>query len=187
MTRSPDQYQSMPVGVVVRRTPGVTRWQKWAWRAVAVLPGAAPADWKVLREEGDVCEFHAATLKLELFAGESEAYLTTVSDKEPAVYVVMRAAVDTDRPLDAFLITASPFEAQDYTDNGEDIVEKIPMPKGLIAWVREFAMTHYEEEAFIKRRRDRKDINGTEAGVGDPRISQMTDVYRAPSRKGDAA
>lgn len=31
-------------------------------------------------------------------------------------------------------MTASPYEAQDYEDNGEDIVEKILMPEGLIAW-----------------------------------------------------
>ena len=26
----------MPVGVVVRRAPGVTRWAKWSWRVSAV-------------------------------------------------------------------------------------------------------------------------------------------------------
>ena len=58
---------SMPVGIVVRRTPGVTRWAKWAWKVVAVLPGAGPANWRELRREGDAVEYHAATLTLDLW------------------------------------------------------------------------------------------------------------------------
>ena len=50
---------AMPVGVVLRRTPGVTRWAKWAWTAVAVLPGAGPGNWRELRREGDAVEYHA--------------------------------------------------------------------------------------------------------------------------------
>ncbi|MEM8627539.1 MAG: DUF3305 domain-containing protein, partial [Pseudomonadota bacterium] len=40
----------LPVGVVVRRTPGVSRWAKWHYQPIAVLPGAGPAHWKTLRE-----------------------------------------------------------------------------------------------------------------------------------------
>lgn len=187
MIRNPQQYQSMPMGIVVRRTPGATRWAKWAWRAVAVLPGARPADWAILREEGDVAEFHAQTVQLELHGAESEAYLTGISDKEPAIYVVMRGTDDAARPFHVTLVTASPYEAQDYADNGDDIVEKVPMPAGLVAWVRDFAQAYFEEEVFVKRRRDRKRVDGAEDGVGDARIAQLTDVYRAPARKGTVA
>ena len=44
----------MPLGVVLRRTPGATRWVRHAWRAVAVLPGAGPADGRVLRDEAEL-------------------------------------------------------------------------------------------------------------------------------------
>ena len=70
--------QTIPLGVVVRRTPGVTRWAKYAWQVSAVLPGAADADWKVLRTEGDVTEFHAAMVGHGVVAGDhagSEAQL----------------------------------------------------------------------------------------------------------------
>ena len=67
--------QTMPVGVVIRRSPGVTRWAKWAWLAVDVLPGAAPADWKVLREEGLATLFHAATRTVRLYPSDTEAYV----------------------------------------------------------------------------------------------------------------
>lgn len=173
----------MPLGVVVRRMPGATRWAKWAWKAVAVLPGAAPADWRVLREEGDAVEFHAATVPLQLHGAEAEAYMHGLAAAVPAIYVVLRETGEADRPYDVLLATASPYEAQDYDDAGEDVVEKVPMTDGLVAWVRSFALTYHEEEEFKKRKRDKKRIDQVEDGRGDARIPQLTDVYRAPGKK----
>ena len=85
-------------------------------------------------------------------------------------------------PLDLVLVTASPFEGQDYADNGTDLVEKVPMPAGLIAWIRDFALEHHVDEDFIKRRRDRKRTDLVEDGKGDARIRQTSDVFRAPRR-----
>jgi hypothetical protein len=138
LIHNPKQYQTFPIGIVVQRAPGVTRWARWAWKAVAVIPGAAQADWSVLREEGDTIEYHAATRPLELHGAECEAYMAGLAAKVPALYVVMRRGDDPMRPLDVLLVTASPYEAQDYTDNGEDIVEKVTMPDGVIGWVRDF-------------------------------------------------
>ena len=42
MARSAAIHETLPLGIVIRRQPGVTRWARWAFRAVAVLPGAAP-------------------------------------------------------------------------------------------------------------------------------------------------
>lgn len=173
---------SIPVGIVVRRLPGTTRWVKFVWKAVALLPGASDARWKELRREDDVIEYHAATLPLELHRTDTESYLHGLSAKVPALYVVMREALD-DQPLDMLLVTASPYEAQDYADTGEELVEKVPMPEGLIAWIREFVEAHHEDEVFIKRRRDKKRIDLKEDGIGDARIRQTADVYRAPRGK----
>lgn len=171
---------TMPLGIVIRKSPGVTRWAKWSWKAVAVLPGAGPADWAELRREGDVVEYHAATCTLELHHTQTEAYLTGLADGVPSIYVVMR---DGDDGLEVLLATASPFEAQDYQDSGEELVEKVPMPAGLIAWIRDYALAHHEDEEFIKRRRDRKRIDRAEDGKGDARIRQLADVYRSPSSR----
>ena len=73
----------MPVGVVIRKQPGVTRWAKWVWRAVAVLPGAGPANWRELRREGEAVEYHAATCNLEVHRAEAEAYLVALSSDPP--------------------------------------------------------------------------------------------------------
>ncbi|UWR24403.1 DUF3305 domain-containing protein [Sulfitobacter sp. S190] len=170
----------MPLGVVLRRTPGVTRWVQHAWTASAVLPGAGDADWRELRREGEAIEYHAATCTLELHGAETEAYLHGLTAKVPSIYVIMRPAA---RALDVLLVTASPYEAQDYTDSGEEIVEKVPMPPGLVAWVRGFVEEFHEDEVFIKRRRDKKRVDLREDGIGDARIRQVADVYRAPARK----
>ncbi|MDE0408553.1 MAG: DUF3305 domain-containing protein, partial [Alphaproteobacteria bacterium] len=37
-------------------------------------------------------------------------------------------------------------------------------------------------EPFVKRQRDRRRVDLAEDGKGDPRIRQMSDVYRAPRR-----
>ena len=173
---------SIPLGIVLRRVPGVTHWVNHVWKAVAVLPGAGPADWKELRRDGEAVEFHATTLPLELFRTDTEAYLHGLSAKIPSIYVVMRHS-DGDKPLDIVLTTASPYEAQDYADTGEELVEKIPMPDGLIAWIREFVELHHEDEVFVKRRRDKHRVDFTEDGKGDARIRQVSDVYRAPGSK----
>ncbi|WP_108387710.1 DUF3305 domain-containing protein [Yoonia sediminilitoris] len=173
---------SIPLGVVIRRVPGVTRWAKYVWKAVAVLPGAGDSHWKELRRDGDAVEFHAATLPLELFRSDTEAYLHGLSAKIPAVYVVMRESM-TDNPLDIILVTASPYEAQDYADSGEELVEKVPMPEGLMAWVRDFVEAHHEDEEFIKRRRDKHRVDRKQDGIGDARIRQAADVYRAPGAR----
>lgn len=175
---------SMPLGIVIRRVPGVTRWAQHVWKAVAVLPGAGNASWKELRRDGDSVEFHAATLPLSLFRTDTEAYLHGLSAKAPAIYVIMREGV-SEHPLDVTLVTASPYEAQDYADTGEELVEKVPMPEGLVAWIRDFVELHHQDETFIKRRRDKNRVDLVQDGIGDARIRQVADVYRAPGTRKD--
>ncbi len=171
----------MPVGVVLRRRPGVTRWAKWVWQAVGLLPGAGPATWKVLRQEGDVTEYHAATLPIELFRGETEAYRTSLAMTPPSAFVILRPG-EGDGPdgMAVHRVTASAYEAQDHTDGGEDQVEPVALPDALIGWVRDFCAAQGEEAPFRKRKRDEKRVDLQSEGVGDARIRQEADVYRAP-------
>jgi len=179
-TTYPDQ-QMMPLGVVIRRSQGVTRWARTIWRATAVLPGAGPADWHVLRSEEDVTEFHAATLPLNLYVSDTEAYVHELGAASPSVYVILRDAVDGEG-VDVILVTASPYEAQDYADSAEEIVEKVVMPPALRAWVQSFVDQHHEEEAFVKRKRSGQVKGAAADGIGDARISKLTDVYSVPRR-----
>ncbi|MDP2518210.1 DUF3305 domain-containing protein [Shimia thalassica] len=177
---NPEKYQTLPLGIVLRRAPGVTRWAKWSWKAIGVLPGAGDGDWRILREDADQTDFHAATVTLELHGAETDAYLHGLNAQVPCIYVVMREC-DGPHPFDVVLATASPYEAQDYSDSGEEIVEKVAMPAGLERWVQNFVDAHHVEEVFKKRRRDKKDVTLREDGIGDARIKQVADVYRSPS------
>ena len=182
-TASTVKMLSMPLGVVIRRVPGVTRWAKHNWRASGVLPGAGPADWKVLRKDGDAVEFHAATVSLELYRTDTEAYIAALECDPPSVWVILRPSEDPADLEDVVVhsVTASPYDAQDYLDSGEEIVESVPMPPGLLAWVRDFVRAHHVEEEFIKRKRDRLRTDRKVDGVGDARIRQGFDVYRSPA------
>ncbi|MDJ0827271.1 MAG: DUF3305 domain-containing protein [Rhodobacter sp.] len=180
MTDTAQKTATMPLGVVLARRPGVTRWAKWSWKAIAVLPGASAATWKLMREDGDTQEFHAATLPLELHRAEVEAYKVSLTMDPPAVFVVLRPAEQGPHDVTVHAVTASAYEAQDYLDSGEEQVEAVPMSEGLTAWIRDFCETHYHEEPFIKRKRDRKRVDLAEDGIGDARIRQTADVYRAP-------
>jgi hypothetical protein len=173
---------TMPVGVVVRRQPGVTRWAKQVWRPVAVLPGAGPAAWRELRREGEAVEYHAATVPLTLYRTDAEAYLVSLSMTPPAVFVVLRPDRTGLRPYAVHTVTASAYEAQDYQDSGDEIVAPVPMPPTLAARVEEFARAHFRDEGFVKRRRDAVRTDGRDDGVGDARIRQSADVYRAPGQ-----
>lgn len=176
-----ERSRSIPVGVVVQRRRSTHRWGTTIWMPVAIIPGAAPADWKVLREADGVVEYHASTVPLELFRGESEAYRLALSKEPPLVWIVLRRPIGSGaREVEVHHVTASPYEAQDYLDSDEEIVEAVAMPPALAEWVREFCDAHHREEAFRKRRRDRVDTNRVEDGRGDPRIRQAGDVYRAP-------
>jgi hypothetical protein len=150
--------ESLPVGVVVAREEIDNPWQDHVWRPVAVLPGAPAVDgWKEMVRAGGVTQYHAATLPLELFRKEAEAYQYNLDGEEPVVYVVLSEADEEDEdgfPYRVHLVTASPFEAQDYLDAGECIVEPVRMPPELVAWVDQFVQKYRTEQTFKKRKRD---------------------------------
>lgn len=168
----------MPLGVVLRRAPGVTRWVRTSWRLGGVIPFAAPASGRVLREEGEVREVHAATLPLTLHRADAEAYRQGLSARVPRVWCVLRPGADAPRP---FAVTVSPFEAQDYGDGAEDMLQVVAMPDALRAWVEAFTFAHHEAEAFRKRRRTPRDEGAAQDGIGDARVAQPADVWRSPA------
>jgi hypothetical protein len=174
---------TVPLGVVLRRRPGATRWAKWAWNATAVIPNAGPGGFKVLREEGEVTEFHAATVLLDLHHTEVESYRISLMMTPPSVFVVLNKGADAGNQhgIDVHLVTASADRGQEWQDSDEVIVEPVAMPAELLATIRAFCDAHYREVPFVKRKRDRQRVDLVEDGIGDARIRQTSDVYRSPS------
>ena len=170
MSSRTDQWQrELKVGAVVRRSPGVTRWAKVIWKPVAVIPGAPEAFWKEMVREGDVVDYHAGTVTMELFRADVEGYLVSLNMAAPSVWIILDKDVTSQSPSGWVVstVTASAHEALDALDSGESIVEAVPIPESLAAWIKEFIDMHYIEEPFKKRRRDEVRVDGVEDAKQD--------------------
>ncbi len=152
--------QMIPLGVIIERREIDNRWEDHAFRPIAVVPGMAPladgADWRLVRDGGDWQHFHAATLELELFSGETAGYKVNLSNFQPHVYVVLSPGEEEDEAeVVPTLVTVCPYEAESYMEDSEMLVEGVPMPDELAAWLGAFVDKHHVEEDFKKRKRNK--------------------------------
>jgi hypothetical protein len=167
----------MPLGVVMERRELDNRWQRFGWRPVAVIPGGPPVDqWRELVRGQRFVRWHAATLPLELHRAETEAYRVNLAGRSPAIYVVLRSIEPSERTagndVGPFAVTASPYDAEGYME-GDYLVEAVPMPEGLIAWVQAFVERHHVDQPFEKRKRKRPETeDGRPAHQASARVGQ---------------
>ena len=101
----------------------------------------------------------------------------------PSAFVIMDEDETGDSPggWQVTDVTLSPYEAQDLLDSGFSLVEPVPIPPVVVSWAQQFVDHHFKEEPFKKRKRDRLDVEQIDDGIGDPRISQVSDVYFSPA------
>ncbi len=149
----------MELGVVIERRGSANKWLDFEHEVIAVVPGAKPMnpvddDWRLL-EQGDGFErFHAGTLTLELFKGETGGYKVNLSNFRPHVYVVLSPGEEAEDPdLFPTLVTVCPFEAERYTEDSEQMVEGVPMPPEIAGWLQAFCDAFHKDVPFVKRKR----------------------------------
>ncbi len=164
-----ERSTSLTVGVVIAREAIDHPWQDFRWRPVELLIGRPDLNvGEVIVETDQQTQFYGGSFTVELHRKETSGYLVNLENDPPVVYVVLREAEDDDAedalPVIVETLTVTPFEAQDYLDSGEDIVEPLTMPEPLIAWIQRFVAIHHEEETFIKRKRDKLDIRNEKFG-----------------------
>ncbi len=154
-----EPIERMPLGVVIERRELDNPWQEYAWRPVALIPGAPEVvEWKQVNSGKGWIHYHAATLPLELHRKETEFYVYNLESRPPVIYVVLRQSEEDGEPeIEPFAVTASPAESQDFVDAGDDIVEAVPMPEVVLAWVQAFCDVHHVPEPHYKRKRKRLD------------------------------
>jgi hypothetical protein len=163
MSQVTKYQESLPLGIVLERRRVDNPWQDFEWRPVAVIPGAPARDpegeWRQLGKGKDWIHYHSGTLPLELFRRETEGYKFNLTHEPPRLYVVLRDGEDAACAHDVlpFLVTACPYEAQDYLDSGEEIVEAVVMPADVVAFVQAYIDRHHVDEPFKKRKRKRHD------------------------------
>ena len=150
----------VPIGIVVERRRIDHAWQRWRWSVPSVFLGAGAVQaWRPLLQGQSFAQWHAATLPLELHRKETVDYKLALAAEPPQIYVVLRRSETPDEewPWQPFLVTASPFEAQTYQEPGDDIVEAVAMPEGLVELVEAFVEREHVDESFFKRRRRGRD------------------------------
>jgi hypothetical protein len=153
-----ERTASIRLGIVVERRSIAHPWQKERWRPVDVIVGAAEVEgWRPLLAGDGWARWHAATLPLVVHRKETEAYLYNLTSRAPALYVGLRRGDDPAFPWQPFLVTASPWEAFALGEIGGDIVEGVPMPEPVLAWLADFVERHHVDQPFEKRQRRRDD------------------------------
>ncbi len=150
------------IGIVIERRVSDNRWIDHTWTPVAALPGAKPVEQWVKIDEGDGWErYHARTLALELFKGETEGYRYNLSQTEPQIYVIMQAGEEADdAEYEPCHITVCPYEAMGYAESGDEVVEGVPMPPPIITWTQGFVDMYHVDEPFKKRKNKKFDQSG---------------------------
>jgi Protein of unknown function (DUF3305) len=146
----------IPVGVVVERCKAASPWIDYIWRAVAVLPGEpVAAPWTRLSASGDTASFYAGSTDIALYRSETAHYRDNLAGT-PSLWVALRPT-GVEPPYELVAVTADPAEGEGFTQNGDHLVEAVPMPESVRAMVEAFVAEHHVERPFIKRKRDRAD------------------------------
>lgn len=158
---------SIPLGIIVEKRKSTHIWADWNWTPVGVIVKADPhADWEELRRDDNHICYLAATLFLELHRKDTEALQINLMLPEPELYVVLQENEDhkSEYPFVPHVVTASSYQMQDYMEAGDDIVEKVAMPEAVAALIQAFVEEHHVDEKFIKRRRDKLDLEEQKFG-----------------------
>ena len=153
---------SIQVGVVVAREGLDSKWEDYVWRPVGVVHGEPELEpWQEMRRGDGWVHFYAGTHTINLFRKETDEYKFNLEGREPVIYVVLSQPDDYEEededaicPYAVHLVTASPYEAADYLDSSDQIIEPVPMPQSVIALIAEFIGEHHVEQQFKKRQRD---------------------------------
>ncbi len=150
----------MPLSVVIERRDSKSAWQDFEWRPLGVLPKTDIACGQVLASGEGWSHIHGGSHDLELFRGETEGYLTNLSQEVPVVFVILRRNDDAEGlngglAYEPFLVTVCPYEAMGYSTGGDDIVEGVAMPPEVALWLREFVTAHHVDVPFQKRKNKR--------------------------------
>ncbi len=150
-------HARMAVGVVVERHKAQSPWIDFTWSPVSVLCGVPETSpWTMLSAGGDGATFYAGAAEIELYRTETGHYRDNLASGAPGLWVALRPT-DGEHPYDIFAVTADPAEGEAWTQSGHDLVEVVPMPEAVQAWVANFVAEHHVEQPFQKRQRDRAD------------------------------
>ena len=150
-------HERREVGVIVEWQAVESAWCDHRWRVTGLLPGVAAASpWTLLSETPTLRRYFAGNAELLLFPLETDTLRHNIDGLQPAVYVFLRTT-DAAPGMALLGATVCAGEAQAHVDTGSDLVEAVPMPPDIFAWIADFAERHHVDRPAYRRRRDRSE------------------------------
>ncbi len=152
--------ETIPLCVILLRKDIQSQWTDYVWEPIGVALDAPRGVHGKIRHEGDGWVHYLLECDpLELHRKDAPAYREGLAQEGKALlWVVLGEEGDPDSLLPYYvqLVTASPYEAQDYLDSGELIVEAVDMPELLRKHIEDYVAHCPQEEQFIKRKQKKK-------------------------------
>ncbi len=164
-----DKEIEISLSVIVEKVESTHQWGTTIYRAVEVIMNPIKmSPWTKLTSDPNKIRYHAGIEDLVLNYKEAEAYKFNLESAEPSLFIIMREddpeeEEESLEPVNILLISASPYDAQDY-DDVNDMVDRVPIPASLYLLIEEFINVHYREEKFVKRKRDRVKVEDHKFG-----------------------
>jgi len=154
------RVETVPLCVILARKDVESQWADCVWEPVSIVLDAPKGVHGKIASQGDGwTHYFMECNPLELHRKDAPAYRECIQTDGPAsLWVVLAEEDDVEEELPYYvqLVTASPYEAQDYLDSGELLVEAVDMPELLRVFIEEYVKLCPEEEEFIKRKQNKK-------------------------------
>lgn len=165
----------LTLGIVARRRETQSRWAPVSWAPAAVLPGApGTAAWTRLAAEGAEETWYVGPATLSLHTGETAHYRDNLGSGRPSVWVALRRAGER---LEVAAVSVDPYEGEALAGDDALLLEALPMPADVEAWVAAFVAAFHVEREFYKRKRKPADPNAFDRRA--PRVLGLEDDGRA--------
>jgi hypothetical protein len=148
-----------PVAIVVEKIPLANRWASEKWQIGAVERDDSPLRVAVkLSDDATGTRWRFTGFGIELHTSESEGYFLNITAPDPKIFVMWRMLEPERIGADGLaarpeLVTVSYNEAARLMDGGE-MVDALPLPPAVLAWMEPFVAANYKPEPKRKVRRN---------------------------------
>ena len=149
-TTGPSRTAPYRLAVIMERVKLANRWATERWEAKGVVRDVTPpgSGEQVIVSGENMTQILFPGFLVKLQPDESEGYLYNITSPHPKVFVMWHMDGETAKPD---RLTVSYHEGARWMDSDEK-VDGVPLPPGLVPWIREFAARHYKPEPKKQKR-----------------------------------
>jgi hypothetical protein len=176
-------WTPLTTSVLMRRerVPGaMAKWQTWRWvlHDVVLQDPSQSGPARLLRDSEDVQIWLHTGFEVGLFRDDAEGYYLNATSPQPCWFVLWR--MEEEATLAQEPVAVPTMVSLSYHDAGrwldaQESVDQVPAPQEVLAWMSEFAQTHWVAEG--KKRQRPESFRGLQDRYGNP-ASITTDKNR---------